>query len=44
VQQVLIAEIRTTPMWPVVVTVDGNIRMQQESDFRDRGGSYITYR
>jgi hypothetical protein len=41
VQQVLIAEIRRTSIWPVVVTVDGNIRIPEISDFIDRDGSYI---
>ena len=40
-QQELIAEIPTTALWPVVVTVDGNICIPEESDFIDRDGSYI---
>jgi len=41
VQQELIAEIHRTANWPVVVTVDGNIRIAENSDFVDRDGSYI---
>ena len=41
VQNELIAEIHTTALWPVFVTVDGNIRIPEESDFIDRDGSYI---
>ena len=41
VQQELVAEIHTTAIWPVVVTVDGNISIPEESDFIDRDGSYI---
>ena len=41
VQQELIAEIHRTSIWPVVVTVDGNISMPEKSDFIDRDGSYI---
>jgi len=41
VQQELIAEIHRTAIWPVVVNVDGNIRITNEADFTDRDGSYI---
>ena len=41
VQQELIAEIQRTSIWPVVVTVDGNISKPQNTDFVDRDGSYI---
>ena len=41
VQQELIAEIHRNCMWPVVVTVDGNISIPEKSDFIDRDGSYI---
>jgi hypothetical protein len=41
VQQELIAEIQRTSIWPVVVTVDGNIRISEESEFIGRDGSYI---
>jgi len=41
VQQELIAEIHRTSIWPVVVTVDGNISVPERSDFIDRDGSYI---
>ena len=41
VQQELIAEIQPTAIWPVVVTVDGNISKPDETDFIDRDGSYI---
>jgi hypothetical protein len=41
VQQELIAENHTTFIWPVVVTVDWNISIKEESDFIDRDGSYI---
>jgi len=41
VQQELIAEIHRTSIWPVVVTVDGNIRKPNKTDFIDRDGSYI---
>jgi hypothetical protein len=41
VQQELIAEIRRTSLWPVVVTVDGNISKPDETEFIDRDGSYI---
>jgi len=43
-QQELIAEIHRTAMWSVVVTVDSNISMPEESDFIDRDGSYINTR
>jgi len=42
VQQELIAEIHRTSIWPVVVTVDGNISKPNEKGFIDRDGSYIT--
>ena len=41
VQQELIAEVHRTAIWPVVVTVDGNISVPEKSDFIDRDGSYI---
>jgi len=41
VQQEIIAEIHRNPIWPVVVTVDGNISIPDKSDFIDRDGSYI---
>jgi len=41
VQQELIAEIHRTSVWPVVVTVDGNINKHNKRDFNDRIGSYI---
>ena len=41
VQQELIAEIHRTSVWPVVVTVDGNINTPNKTDFIDRDGSYI---
>jgi hypothetical protein len=41
VQQELTAEIQRTAIWPVVVTVDGNISIPEKSDFVDREGSYI---
>jgi hypothetical protein len=41
VQQELIAEIHRTAIWPVVVTVDGNIIKSNKTDFIDRDGSYI---
>jgi hypothetical protein len=41
VQQELITEIQRTSIWPVVVTVDGNISITEKSDFIDRDGSYI---
>jgi hypothetical protein len=41
VQQELIAEIQSTSIWPVVVTVDGNISIPDETHFIDGDGSYI---
>jgi hypothetical protein len=41
VQQELIAEVQRTSIWPIVVTVDGNISIPEKSDFIDRDGSYI---
>ena len=41
VQQELTAEIHRTSIWPVIVTVDGNISIPKKSDFRNRDGSYI---
>jgi len=41
VQQELVAEIQRTAMWPVVVTVDGNVSKPEKTDFIDRYGSYI---
>ena len=41
VQQELIAEIHRNSTWPVVVTVDGNIGIPEESDYMDRDGGYI---
>ena len=41
VQQELIAQIHRTSIWPVVVTVDGNISKTNKTDFIDRDGSYI---
>jgi len=41
VQQKLIAEVHQTAIWPVVVSVDGNISKPDETDFIDRDGSYI---
>jgi hypothetical protein len=41
VQQDLIAEIHRTSIWPVVVTVDGNINIPDETGFMDRNGSYV---
>jgi hypothetical protein len=41
VQQELIVEIHRTAIWPVVVTVDGNISKTSNTDFIDRDGSYI---
>jgi hypothetical protein len=41
VQQELIAEIHTNFTWPVVVTVDGNIRENIKTDFIYRDGSYV---
>jgi hypothetical protein len=41
VQQELIAEIHRTAIWPVVVTVDGNISKPNKTDFINKDGSYI---
>ena len=41
VQLELIAEIHRTAIWPVVVTVDGNISKHTETDCIDRDGGYI---
>jgi len=41
VQQELIAEIHRLSIWPVVVTVDGNISIPEKSDFIDIDGNYI---
>ena len=41
VQKELIAEIHRTAIWPVVVTVDGNISKANETGFIDRDGNYI---
>jgi len=41
VQQELISQIHRTSIWPVVVTVDGNISKTENSDFIVRDGSYI---
>jgi len=41
VQQELIAEIQRISIWPVVVTVDGNISKPDQTNFIDRDGSYI---
>jgi hypothetical protein len=41
VQHELAAEIHRTAIWPVVVTVDGNISLPEKKDFIDRDGSYI---
>ena len=41
VQQQLIAEIHRTSIWPIVVTVDGNINIPKKSDVVDRDGSFI---
>jgi hypothetical protein len=41
VQHELISVIHRTSIWPLVVTVDGNIRIPDKSDFIDRDGSYI---
>jgi len=41
IKQELIAEIHGTSIWPVVVTVDGNINIREKSDFVDTDGSYI---
>jgi hypothetical protein len=41
VQHELVAEIHRTSIWPVVVTVDGNISIPENSDFIERDSSYI---
>jgi len=41
VQLQIIAEIQQNSIWPVVVTVDGNIRKPITKDFVDKDGSYI---
>ena len=41
VQQELIAGIHRTFIWPVVVTVDGNISIPEQSIFINRDGNYI---
>jgi hypothetical protein len=41
VQQELIAEIHQSFIWPVVVTVDGNISIPNAKYFIDRDGSFI---
>ena len=41
VQQELITEIHRTSIWPVVVTVDGNISIPVKTEFIDRDSSYI---
>jgi hypothetical protein len=41
VQQELIAEIHRTGIWPVVITVDGNISKPEKTDFIHTEGSYI---
>jgi len=41
VQQELIAGIHRTALWPVVVTVDGNISILNNTDFIDGDRSYI---
>ena len=41
VQQELIAEIHRTAIWPVVITVDGNISIPEKRNFIDRDGGYI---
>ena len=40
-QQELIAEIHRTSFLPVLVTIDGNISIPEESDFIDLDGNYI---
>ena len=40
-QQKLIAGIHRNAIWPIVVTVDGNISKPNNTDFIDRDGSYI---
>jgi hypothetical protein len=41
VQQELAEEFHRSSIWPVVVTVDGNISKPYKTDFIDRKGSYI---
>jgi hypothetical protein len=41
VQQELSEEFRRNSIWPVVVTVDGNISKPYKSDLIDRDGSYF---
>jgi hypothetical protein len=41
VRQELIAEIQRTAIWPVVVSVDGNISKNVKTDFIDKDGGYI---
>jgi hypothetical protein len=41
VQQELVEEFHRNSIWPVVVTVDGNISKHNKTDFIDRDGSYI---
>jgi len=41
IQQEMIAEIHRFSVWPVVVNVDGNIKIPEKADFRDGDGSYI---
>jgi len=41
VQQELIAQIHRTFIWPVVVTVDGNISVPEKSNFINKDGNYI---
>ena len=41
VQQELIEEIHLFSMWPLVVSVDGNINKYNKTDFIDRNGSYL---
>jgi hypothetical protein len=41
VRQELIEEIHRNAIWPVVVTVDGNISIHNKTDFIDIDGSYI---
>jgi hypothetical protein len=40
-QHELTSENQRTALWPVVVTVDGNISQNEETDYIDRDGSYI---
>ena len=41
VQTELITTIQKTSIWPIVVTVDGNISIPKKSDFINRDGNYI---